>query len=160
VLSHYLITSFTLTDEAFLRAQGGVNQNSLNSKLNIDNIENDENDQIQIIKHSSYYDNDKLNSLIKSNNNSFSILSTNIQSLNAKFDELNIFVNDLRDKHFEFSAICIQESWLSNTDDTDQFNLDNYSLITQGYTCSSKGGLYIFAKIIGLFRPPFSMCII
>ena len=66
MLSHYLITSFTLTDEAFLRAQGGVYQNSLNSKLNIDDIENDENDQIQIIMHSSYYDIPSVVSLLDS----------------------------------------------------------------------------------------------
>ena len=35
----------------------------------------------------------------------FSILSLNIQSLNAKFDQLHIFVQHLRQNTHEFSAI-------------------------------------------------------
>jgi len=110
----------------------------------MNNNENDESDQIQIIKHSSYYDTNKLYSLIKHKKTCFSILSTNIQSLNAKFDELTIFINDLKDKDFEFSAICIQESWLSENDATNHLFLENYTLIPQGKSCSSKGGLVIY----------------
>ncbi len=69
-----------LTDEECLQAQGGVLANSLNSNLN---TEDNENDQIQIIEHSPYFDNQKLNSLIKTKTKCFSICSTNIQYLNA-----------------------------------------------------------------------------
>ncbi len=62
---HYSNVAFILTDEEFLQAQGGVLANSLNSKLNTEDNENDENDQIQIIKHSPYFDNQKLPSLFK-----------------------------------------------------------------------------------------------
>ena len=45
--------------------------------------------------------------------NAFCILSstTSIESIRAKFDELSIFVQELRETGFEFSAICVQESF-------------------------------------------------
>ncbi len=43
-----------------------------------------------------------------------------------------------------FSAICIQESWLSVSDDTSQIKLEGYKCILQGKTCSSIGGLTIY----------------
>jgi len=38
----------------------------------------------------------------------------------------------------------LQESWLSENDLTTHLTLDNYTLITQGKSCSSKGGLAIY----------------
>ncbi len=43
-----------------------------------------------------------------------------------------------------FSAICIQESWLSEGDDTSLIQLEGYECIPQGKLCSSKGGLIIY----------------
>ena len=40
------------------------------------------------------------------------ILSSNMQSLHAKFSELLAFVTDLQSAQFNFSVLCIQESWL------------------------------------------------
>ena len=42
--------------------------------------------------------------------NSFGLLSTNIQSINAKFNELAAFVQELHLLNYDFSIICIQES--------------------------------------------------
>ncbi len=72
-----------VTDEEFLQSQGSVQLvNSLNCELNTDDNENNENDQIQMINHSTYFDTQKFNSLIKTKNKCFSICSTNIQCLN------------------------------------------------------------------------------
>ncbi len=60
----------------------------------------------------------------------------------CKYDELNIFINDLRTQNVQFNIICIQESWLSEDDSTDHLKLDNCKLIPQCKNCSSKGGLY------------------
>ncbi len=76
--------------------------------------------------------------------NNFTILSTNIQCINAKHSELDIFVHDLREKGFEFSTICIQKSWLSNHDHYAPMNITGYVLIPQGKSCSAKGGLIIY----------------
>ncbi len=43
-----------------------------------------------------------------------------------------------------FSAICIQESWLSEDNDTSQIQLEGYNCILQGSSCSSKRGLIIY----------------
>ncbi len=61
----------------------------------------------------------------------FSILSTNIQSINAKLMNLKRFVEYLKILDFQFSAICIQESWLSVGDDTSQIQLEGYKCIPQ-----------------------------
>ena len=73
----------------------------------------------------------------------FSILSLNIQCLNEKFDRLHIFVQQLRQSNYEFSAICLQESLLSNVADTSPYQLEGYTLILRGKTCSQHGGLVI-----------------
>ncbi len=85
-----------------------------------------------------------LTSTLKHNKNVFSILNTNIQSIRAKFSELKIFVETLQEICFSFSAICVQESWLSENEDTSQLQLKGYECIPQAKSCSSKGGLIIY----------------
>ena len=55
-------------------------------------------------------ENEKLSDLLVSKKNSFTILSTNIESINAKFDELNLKKKYLETNGFQFGAICIKES--------------------------------------------------
>ena len=77
-------------------------------------------------------------------NGAFTILSTNIVCLNAKFDELSIFIQDLKQNGLFFSAKCLQESWLSQDDDISMYQLDGYTYISEGRKCSPKGGLVIY----------------
>ena len=70
--------------------------------------------------------------------------SQNIQSINAKIDELKAFVIEMEHLNFQFDAICLQETWLDDTQDTSLIQLDNYTLITQSKSSSSKGGLLIY----------------
>ncbi len=51
---------------------------------------------------------------------------------------MNIFMHDLKKKQFEFSIICIWESWLSDQDATNHLKLENYELIPQVKSCSAK----------------------
>ena len=74
----------------------------------------------------------------------FTVFSLNIQSISAKFDYLSALVNDLSGKGIGFSAICLQESWLSKEDDENVFQLPNYNIIHHGKTCSGNGGLIIY----------------
>ena len=62
------------------------------------------------IKQSPYVDHLKFSKLLKEKQDEFCILSLNIHSLNAKFDELVILLHNLT--NCKFSAICIQETWL------------------------------------------------
>ena len=50
----------------------------------------------QCTQQSSYYDIDKFSEVAKTRLNDFSILTTNIESLNAKFDDLLIHITELK----------------------------------------------------------------
>ena len=135
----------TTLDDNILRFHGGSDINSLCNIIQFNNDDDDdEGNPLQIIKHSPYYDDDKFKSIIDQHKGNFCILSTNIQSINAKFDELFAYINDLRQHNFEFSAICIQESWMSETEDTSPVDIPGYNCIHKGKTCSNNGGLIIY----------------
>ena len=74
----------------------------------------------------------------------FKVLSTNIDSVRAKFDEITVFVEELRKTNFEFSAICLQECHLTAESDMSLLQIDGYKCLLQGKTCSNKGGLIIY----------------
>ncbi len=116
------------------------------SYINILETDTDDNDnsEPQIICHSHYYDSNKFTETLTIRKNKFSILSTNIQSINAKIYKLRIFIENLNTSNFAFSAICIQETWLSENDDLSQIHLDDYKCIPLGKSCSTKSGLIIY----------------
>jgi len=60
------------------------------------------------------------------------MLSTNIQTINAKFSELEVFVEELNIINFKFSVICIQETWIDECEDISPFHLQGYACISQG----------------------------
>jgi hypothetical protein len=86
------------------------------SLLNL--IETDESfndDESPNIFHPSpYYDFNSAIELLGDKNDTFTILSLNIQSLHAKINELKIYIESYLEKAVHFSAICIQETWLRN----------------------------------------------
>ncbi len=70
-------------DNNFLRCFGGVENNSLTNvlKFDLDSTDNDIHNEPNIIDYSSYYEFNDLMYLFNKNKNSFSILSTNAQSM-------------------------------------------------------------------------------
>ena len=72
----------------FLQYFGGVHKNCLNNIVHSTNDETNESDSLPI---SSYYDTDHFESFVTAKINSFGILRTNIQSINAKFNEIAAF---------------------------------------------------------------------
>ena len=70
-----------------------------------------------------------------------SILSSNICSLNAKFDNFSIYLEFIKSQSVLPTIICFSETWLSSDDDVSIFNISDYTLFTQGKTASSRGGL-------------------
>ena len=138
------IASIMTNNQNVLEHFGGVNANSLCQLLNNNDDNDHQDDEPNIMQISSYYDDDSLNNLFKDKVNSFSILSLNCQSINAKFDQLNIKVQQLKSNGYKFSAICLQETWLSSDSDTSLFKIEGYKLTSQGKMCSSHGGLAIY----------------
>ena len=103
--------------------------------------DNHDDHDIAIVKHSSYYTTDDFTNT-RLATGSLNILSLNCQSLNAKFNELQIFIEEMC--HDQFGVICLQESWLADNFEYSMFNLRNYSMIKQGKLCSEHGGLIIY----------------
>ena len=87
----------------------GLNErNSLPHLL--DRISPEMENEASLIKHSTYYNDVEFRNVLHNNNSKISILSLNSQSINAKFDQSKIFLDNIN-MEFPTSVICIQESW-------------------------------------------------
>ena len=96
---------------------------------------------------SPYVDVTNASVYLKKFQDKFTVLDLNIQSLNAKFDSLMLFLDELAVKEFHFSAICLQETWMNeNSVGYDMFNIPGYTPITLPATCSKHGGLIIYLQ--------------
>ena len=81
---------------------------------------------------------------LKAHEKSFSLMSLNIQSINKKFDKPTTLLSHLNESNFMFNAICIQETWLKNYQDTSLFEIPGYNLIHKGESCCEYGWLIIY----------------
>ena len=94
---------------------------------------------------SHYFDIDSFSGFIRDCQNDFLLLSLNIECLNAKFDKLCAFLQMLADKNIFFSAIALQECWLSPKANIDDFAISGYHKpVHQEYICGQKGGLVVY----------------
>ena len=70
------------------------------------------------IDESPYHTKTEFMDELRKYRNAISVLSLNIQSLNAKYNELCIFVDELYTKlNCAPSVICLQETWLGPESD-------------------------------------------
>ncbi len=127
-------TAVTDLDKAFIHHVGGISNKSFVQILDADSDDNDNSNQPSIIQHSSYYDLEKRTSTLNNFKNKFSIFNSNIQSINAKIDELRIFVKCLQNHNF----ICVsythnmyeyQPFKISETNVTIYFQYSNINII-------------------------------
>ena len=102
--------------------------------------------EIDTFSESPYIEIDSLSEPLIPHTKKFSVLSVNIQSINAKFDKLLALITDLNDINFMLSAICIKESWLKKGQDIFLFQIPGYNLIIQPKVCSEHGGLIAYFK--------------
>jgi len=115
--------------------------NLLNSYINDDDITQ------QLFNSnlsSEYYD---VNSFTDkfSNSNEPLFISVNIQSLNSKFNELKLFINDLNVKGVYIDLIILQETWAICNDDLLQ--IDGYqNVIFKSRVNMRGGGVGIYVK--------------
>ena len=138
------MTSPALDSHNILKHFGGLASNDLSQILQTrDEISYEGEDTYYC--NSNYYDIEGMSEFLLSNKDKLSILSLNIQSLNAKFDNLNLILRELQNKELEFSFICLQETWLTKDSDTSIFEIENYNSFHQGSSCSKHGGLVIYA---------------
>ena len=85
----------------------------------------------------------------------FAVLSLNIQKIGAKFDSFLGFLSYLEENNINFNAICLQETWLPHKSDTSLYNIPGYQLIHKGRSCSEKPILTNaeWSVIINILRP-------
>ena len=93
---------------------------------------------------SRYIELSGITSIIKDDGKDFTLLTFNIQSINAKFDNLYPVINNLSSMGLYFGAICLQETWLSSDADVSLLHIPGYKLIHQGSRCTRHGGLVIY----------------
>ena len=108
-------------------------------------------DVINVIKHSPYFTESDFYKL-HSSKGSFSVMSLNCQSINAKFDEFQLFINRIN-KFNPIGAICLQETWTSESDDISLYEISNYNLFHRGKLCCNHGGLFIYVHNIFKAEP-------
>jgi hypothetical protein len=114
----------------------------LNSELN----DSDDEGAPTLFEVSPYYNNENAIEVLKTKNNILTLLSLNCQSINAKFAQLETYVQDFETSEFKFSLICLQETWLSDNCDVSLFHLDGYNFEYKPKRCSTHGGVGIYIR--------------
>ena len=121
----------------------GIGLTEANSLI-LNNDDTDDDNEVHLVKHSAYYGENEF-SILLSSMAGMSILSGNIQSINAKFAEFSSFV-DRVNTHNPISAILLQECWIDDNaiDSLALFNLKDYNIVYQSSRCCRHGGLLIY----------------
>jgi hypothetical protein len=133
----------TALDEEILASIGGIDINSLNNLMESD-LELNENEEPILLKHSPYYNYEKLVEIMLDKKDIFKCLSLNVQSINSKIDQLRSYIQKLKADNCIFDAICVQETWLSDTMTTQCLHIEGYTLINQPCLLTSRSGLAIY----------------
>ena len=90
-----------------------------------------------MLNKSPYVDHANLIDTLKQKTDIFKCLSLNIQSLNAKIEQLRI---QLRIDNCKFGAICVQETWLAGGRCDSPLQIEGYTLINQLCSLTSHSG--------------------
>ena len=136
-----------MSNQEDLSQFGGLDFNDLLDKIRDKSDDPTQDDMITTIKASPYMNTDTLETFLKSNSSKFTILSINLDSIQAKFDiAFAPALKTLELKNLYFQAICIQETHLDDVSDMSLIKLPGYNLVPQGRTCGKKGGLIIYVR--------------
>ena len=111
--------------------------------LESSDLDNDNNEPTMIL-NSPYYDDTGFSTLFKKKRNSFSIISLNCQSINSKFEQLRLYIEQYNTDDHVISAICLQETWLTADSDLTLLQLEGYNLISSPRSCSAHSGVAIY----------------
>ena len=151
-----------IPDNHIITELGGDAKNSLIDLINLQN-NIDEEDLSAFYKNSPYYDLGTLKKYCLENINNFSVLSINAQSINAKIDKLRGVLHFLQEEYsFNFSVICIQETWIGEIEKSLLPRIPNYEPLHKPKSLGPHSGLmmYIHNEFKGtdanIFNPALS----
>ena len=117
-------------------------QNSFTHLLESINPESEEG--VNPINHSAYFCNNEFSGVLTQINSNLSILNLNCQSVNAKFDKLQIFLRCINNDLNSIHVITLQESWGTANLDIKLFNLPDYAMLYDDSRLSKHGGLITY----------------
>ena len=126
---------------SFIHNMGLNEKNSLPHLLN--RISPELENEASLIEHSKCYNDVEFRNVLHNTNSKISILSLNSQSINAKFDQLKIFLDNINIE-CPIWVICIQESWAHEGIEMSQFSLPNYTMLFENRRLSTHGGLIMY----------------
>ena len=111
----------------FINNQDLNEQNSFTDLLESINPKSE--DDVNPINYSTYFRNNKFDGILRQTNSNFSIVSKNCQSINTKFDKLQIFQRCINNDTNLIHVITLQKSWGSNAVDIKLFHLPDYTVL-------------------------------
>ena len=101
----------------------------------IDSLNKNVDEEISVIEHSKYYEDNDFTEIRSTTPRKLSIINLNCQSLNTKFDELQVFISN-----------TLQETWFDDKTNLSLYHLEKFNLINIPRTHSKHGGLIIYVK--------------
>ena len=107
----------------------------------LESINPESEEDLKPINHSAYFSNNEFSGVLTQNNSDLSTLNLNCQSVNAKFDKLQIFLRYINNNLNLIHVITLQESWGTAHVDMKFFNLPDYTMLYDDSRLSNYGGL-------------------
>ena len=121
------------------------NINEGNSLLDlVQNISPDSEDEVNFTDHSIYYNDQNYKECIARSNGALRILNLNCGGLNAKFDNLKIFLAECNNTMFPLHVITLQETHIKSNSDICYFDLPGYTLVYDLARINTFGGVAIY----------------
>ena len=121
------------------------NINESNSLVElIQHMDPDFEDEVNIIEHSKYYDEDEFKSMTECINGTLHILNLNCGGLSAKFNKLNLFLANCNHSRFPISVITLQDTHFNSSTDFNYYNIPGYTMINDPARINSFGGVTIY----------------
>ena len=120
----------------------GLNENNCFSNL-IHHISPNIENEIDIINHSTYYNDDDFKDVLKNTKRELRILNLNCLNLNTRFDLLKLFLVDV-DINSQIDCITLQGTCFNENTDLTFYNIPGYSLISNPCRLSTHCGVAIY----------------
>ena len=99
---------------------------------------------INFTDHSIYYNDQNYKECIARSNGALRILNLNCGGLNAKFDNLKIFLAECNNTMFPLHVITLQETHINSNSDIRYFDLPGYTLVYDLARINTFGGVAIY----------------